>query len=203
MYLLYTEYTKGGKNMFYDIYLNDFYNIMEDNKSNNDTLTKYTRKEITNFKGGKVSIAQSEEDILNFINISKKSSNDKLYYGKIDSTLALKIYSSINLYLKDYNFSLQRNSLKHIFNHHGIHTKENKRGQIKIIAEDFILLPKILTNYDKIYLSHKVECNNISFVIEKEIDNIIYKLICYISNKKHTIEVKTLYKIKRTLPLRI
>ena len=203
MYLLYTEYTKGGKNMFYDIYLNDFYNIMEDNKSNNDTLTKYTRKEITNFKGGKVSIAQSEKDILNFINISKKSSNDKLYYGKIDSTLALKIYSSINLYLKDYNFSLQRNSLKHIFNHHGIHTKENKRGQIKIIAEDFILLPKILNNYDKIYLSHKVECNNISFVIEKEIDNIIYKLICYISNKKHTIEVKTLYKIKRTLPLRI
>lgn len=201
MYLYYTEYTKGGKNMFCDIYLNDFYNIMEDTKGSNKDLEKYTRKEITNFKGGKVIIAYDEENILNFINVSKKTSNEKLYYGKINNTLALKIYGSINLYLKYYNFSLQRNSLKHIFNHHGTYTRENKRGQIKILAEDFILLPEILTNYDRIYLSHKVECNNISFVIEKEINNIIYKLICYVSNKKHTIEVKTLYKIKRTLPL--
>ncbi len=202
MYLLYTEYTKGGKNMFYGIYLEDYLIHNNYDIKNESTLTHYTKREIANFKGGKVKIAETELDILDFINKTKRNSNnEKLYFGKIDNKLALKIYSSIELYLKDYNFSLQTHSLKHIFNNHGAKTKENKKGQEEILKDDILLLPTIISNYDKIYLSHIVECNNISFVIEKQIKNINYRLVCYVSNKKHNIEVKTLYKIKRTLPL--
>lgn len=189
--------------MFYDIYLNDFYEFMDERIEYKTSLSKYTKKEIENFKGGKITIAYNKIDILNFTKLPNKSNNDKLYFGKINSTLAIKIYNDINLYLKDYNFSLQRNSLKHILNHHGEINKETKRGQKEIIKNDFLLLPELLTNYDKISLSHKVECNNISFIIEKQIRNLNYILICYVSNKRHTIEVKTLYKIKRTLPLGI
>lgn len=184
--------------MFYDICLNNFISVKGSYEKYNTALTKYSEKEINNFKGGKVNISSKKRDILDFIeNSLKHTSNNKLYFGKVNSDLAFRIYKDTHLYLKNYNFSLQNHALKHIMHHHGSRIKEKVRGQEEILKEDFLLLTEILTKYDLISLSHKVESNNISIDIRKNIGNITYVLVCYISNKRHNIEIKTLYKIRK------
>lgn len=163
---------------------------------NDNNIIKYTQHEINNFQNGKVRIAKSSKDIDKFIKDSiKHSSNAKLYFGKIGKDLANKIKKEINIDIENYNVSLQANVIRHIFKNHGEKNLENKRGQIVISKEDFKLIPKIISEYDKLEKVGITENNNIAISFEKQIEN-KYFLITYISDKKHNLEVKTMWKIK-------
>lgn len=161
-------------------------------------LLSYTKHEKENFKNGKILIAFNNEDITNFIskNINIKI-NAKLYYGKLNYNITKHIEKELNINLLNFNLSLQAHTVKHILNNHGKNNVENNRNQTKIEPNDFILIPTIISNFDKIYSSKKIENNNDSIVFQKIIKNHKYILICYISLKKRNLEVKTLYKIKK------
>lgn len=169
-----------------------------------NNINNYTKHEINNFRNGKIKIVKSNNDIYKFTQESiKYPSNAKLYFGKIGKDLANTIKKEININLENYNISLQTNAIRHIFKNHGTQNIESMRGQIAITTEDFILIPKIISCYDKIKNTGKTENNNTAIGFQKQFDD-IYFLITYISDKNHNLEVKTLWKIKtkkRTLPL--
>lgn len=159
-------------------------------------IEKYTEHEINNFRNGKIKIVRSNDDIDKFIIDSiRYPSNAKLYFGKIGKVLADKIKSELNIDIENYNISLQANAIRHILKNHGDKSIENKRGQIAVTKEDFKLIPKIISEYDKIKNVGITEKNNIAINFEKQVEN-KYFLITYISGKNHNFEVKTMWKIK-------
>lgn len=194
--------------MFYDIFLDEvFYLIEESSKcvSNNRDLflglDTYSKREINNFKNGKITIVRNQRDIDKFISTNRNilSNNEKLYYGKLKEETANKILKVLPYDLKGFNLSLQRHNLKHIEKKHGNPISEIIKGQYNIIKSDFYLIPEIIGEADYIKATHDNEFNNKSLEIIKEIDKCIYHLVVYISLKNHNIEIKTLYKKKKEL----
>lgn len=176
--------------MFYDICLNDLFYIEKEKK--NCTLSKYNKKEIENFEGGKVSILQKKQNILEFVASSKTlNSNAKLYFGKISTALASKIRKETGLNTEGYNVSLMSHSVKHIIKKHG-NSLEILRGQIPITDKNFTHIEDIITNYDSLELSKTKQQNIIAITFKKEILG-TYNLVVYISNKNKNLEIKTLY----------
>lgn len=182
--------------MFCDIYLNDFYEIIENPDTKNISLTKYNTKEILNFKGGKVKIAYNNKDILSFIDKSKKhSNNNKLYFGKIDNLISNRIINNTNKNVNGYNISLKSDSIRHILKKHG-NTLEFLRGQIPINDNDFTLIEEIITTFDSIKLSKTKNKNVYALTFIKKITS-TYNLVTYISNKNKNLEIQTLYKTQK------
>lgn len=163
----------------------------EKNKGN---IIKYTQHEINNFCNGKVKVVNNKSDIDKFVTTSvKQSSNAKLYFGKIGSKLADKIKSELGINTENYNISLTTSAVRHILKNHGNTEIEKYRGQIPITHDDFCLIPQIISNYDKIRKAGIAENGNYAIIVEKKIKNTFY-LTSYISNKKHTLETKTMWK---------
>lgn len=159
-------------------------------------LYRYSEKEINNFRGGKVTIANNQKDIIKFINKSKiEKDNSKLYLGKIGNDLAQRIKKDINIDIENYNISLKSDSVRHILNRHSSNN-EFLKGQVPIVDEDFKLISKIISNYDKIRVTGLTKQRKPIITVEKLINNKYY-LVNYISNKNHTFEIKTMYKHKK------
>jgi len=167
------------------------YSVQLDNN-----IIPYTQHEIDNYNNGKVKIVKSNEDVAKFVEASTKvPSNAKLYFGKIGSSVSNKIKSELGVDVDNYNISLQTSAIKHILKNHGDPKYESNRGQVAITNEDFKLIPLIVSEYDNVSKSGKVENNNQALLFEKQIgDN--YYLVNYISDKNHNLEVKTMYKVK-------
>ena len=188
--------------MFYDIFLDEVFYLREERCLSNDFkpnvfngLDLYSKKEKRNFKNGKVTILKKYKDIDKFIKISRNvlSNNEKLYYGKVNKQVSLKIFNSTGFKVKGFNLSLQRNNFKHIEKKHGNIILESSRGQSNVTDYDFYLIPTIVSDADKIVNTYRGKCNNaIEFI--KRIDSTIYHLIMYISLRNHNLEVKTLFK---------
>lgn len=157
-------------------------------------IVQYTEHEKDNFKNGRVRIVNEESDITDFIQKSiKSSSNFKLYFGKLGIEIASKIKLKIGIDVLNYNISLQTNAVKHILKNHGNCNLEIMRGQVAINANDFKIIPRVILNYDKLQKTGVVENNNLA-IIFKKLDIYNYFLVCYISNKNHNLEVKTMWK---------
>ncbi len=191
--------------MFYDMFLDELLYLREektlDERLKPDIfagLEHYSKKEISNFKNGKVSILKKVSDISKFFKTSRNvfSNNEKLYYGKISEEVSRKIRSIFSYDLKGFNLSLQTHNLKHIMKKHGNPIIEITRGQINVNEYDFYLIPSIIKDFDLLEITHDNENGNKSLKLEKVIDNVTYHLVLYISFKNHNVEVKTLYKKK-------
>lgn len=154
----------------------------------------YILKEIKNIESNKIKIAKQDEDIANFIKeaINIKSSNKKIYIGIINEKTANKIYNKTKINIKNYNISLKIDSIKHIISHHS-NKKEYLRGQTPITESDFLLISKIIYNFDLIKKSGTTKENKPVITFKKHF-NKTYYLVCYISDKHFTLEIQTMYK---------
>ena len=136
----------------------------------------------------------SNDDVIKFVKKYKDiQSNAKLYYGKICESVSDKIYIMFNIDINNYNLSLSANSLKHILKKHGNNFDEIKRGQIAIKEEEFMLIPKIISNFDNIIDSGISKQGKKIITFVKNMDY-IYNLVTCISDKNHNLEIKTMYK---------
>ena len=164
------------------------------NKEITNKLTPYSDKEISFLTKGKVTIATSNADINKFINNTTKvkSSNNKIYLGIINNKLSKNIYNTLKINIQNYNVSLKSDAIKHIITHHSTE-KEYLRGQIPITQKDFLLIPKIISNYDKVWRSGLTKEGKPSITFQKQIKNTYY-LIKYVSDKNKILEVQTMYK---------
>lgn len=138
----------------------------------------------------------NKADVIDFVrNSVGKCSNSKIYFGKISDLIADKIENEIDINIKNYNLSLKSDSVKHILNNHS-NKKELLRGQIPIVEKDFQLIPNIVSNYDKVYKAGLTKQGKCVITFEKVIGDKYY-LVNNVSDKKHTLEVHTMYKHKK------
>ena len=156
----------------------------------------YTQKEIDNLKSPKIKIANSENDVLSFIESAKKMpSNLKLYFGKITKSVANRIKNNLGIDVSNYNISLRANTINHILKKHGNIDSEALRGQVAINEQDLALIPEIINNYDNIVSSGLSEQDKPSITFEKNINGTTV-VVTYVSDKHNNLEVQTMYKFK-------
>ena len=156
----------------------------------------YSQKEIQNIKSDKIKIAESRQDISNFVQQSKSIPNNfKMYLGKVKQNIADTIKSRLGIDVNNYNISLSADSIRHTIKKHSNVETENARGQIALTAEDFQNIPDIINNPDNIELSGKSKQGKPSIRFEKNINgnNVV---ITYTSDKHKNLELQTMYKFK-------
>lgn len=161
----------------------------------NDNIKYYTSEEKDNISSKKIKIVENINDIDDFIKeeLNKKTSNSKIYIGKINDSVANKIKKVIGLDLTNYNISLKGNNVRKIIKDHGNSILENLRGQEAITIEDFNYIDDIVLEADKIFLSGKTKQGKDVITFEKKINN-KYTLVEFISSRQKTLETQTMFK---------
>lgn len=175
-------------------------NKITKNKKNNSTrknkYNNYTQKEIQNLTSNKIKIANSEKDVITFIETAKKIPNNlKLYFGKVNRKVSEKIKNILGINTNNYNISLRADTIKHILKKHGNTKTEVSRGQLPITEQDILNIPNIVNDFDNVKSSGISNNNKPSITFEKNLNgNTI--VVTYISDKHHNLEVQTMYKFK-------
>lgn len=122
------------------------------NGQNNEHVNEfngYTQKEIDNIESNKIAIARNENDILKFVDNSKKfPSNARLYLSKVSNRVSDFINNKLGININNYNISLKTDDVRKIFKDHGTEKTEIPRGQVPITNEDFKNIPNIINNPD-------------------------------------------------------
>lgn len=143
-------------------------------------------------------MSTSDEDIILFVkeSLDTKSSNKKIYYGKINDLLVEQIYEELGINVKDYNLSLRADNVRKIIKDHGNTYREKLRGQIPVSVEDFKYIDDIVAANDCFYYSGRTKEGKPSITFEKTIGN-KYVVVEYISEKHHNLEVQTMWINKK------
>ena len=170
---------------------------MEKEKINNiNEFNGYTEKEMNNLKSKKISIAQSNKDISDFVRYSKiVHGNFKIYLGKIEKKISDFIKNEIGINIENYNISLKTDNIRKVFKDHGSIKTENPRGQIPITEEDFLNIPSIINSPDSIKISGYTKDGKPAIKFEKKING-FNVIVTYVSDKHRTLELQTMYKLK-------
>lgn len=164
---------------------------------NQEQYNNYSQQELDNMKNSKtIRIANSKDDVINFIETAKKVPNNlKLYFGKVSDKVSLKIKNILGINTDNYNISLKSDTVKHIFKEHGDTEKENLRGQLPITDDDILNIANVINNYDDVHSSGISNENKPSITFEKNINGNTV-VVTYVSDKHHNLEVQTMYKFK-------
>lgn len=185
----------------------DYINTINQNKEaklqNNsiDSFTQnsfngYTEKEINNIKSNKISIANNNEDIINFAKKSREvPGNFKMYLGKIQQKASNFIKNKLGINVEGYNISLKTDDVRKVIKDHGSEETELPRGQVPITESDFANIPDIINNPDSVEISGESPQGKPVIKFEKNIDgnNVV---VTYVSDKHHNLELQTMYKFK-------
>ncbi len=170
------------------------------NKKNtlNKYMKKYSPKEEKNISSKKISIVHNTEEIQEFVKqeLREKSSNKKIYYGKVNDKVSSRILKKYKINIKEYNISLKGDNIRKIIKDHGDNEKENLRGQIAMILDDFNYIDDIINEPDFINLSHSTKDNKPGLIFIKKIVK-EYTTIEYVSDKHKTLETQTMYVHKK------
>ena len=164
----------------------------------NKKIKNYSDDEIKNIESNKIKILKSDEDIISFVkeSLGTKSSNKKIYYGKINDLLAEQIYEKLGINVKDYNLPLRASNVRKIIKDHGNAYREKLRGQMPVCMDNFKYIDDIVTGNDSFYYSGITKEGKPSITFEKTIGN-KYVVVEYISDKHHNLEVQTMWINKK------
>ena len=161
-----------------------------------DQFSGYTEKEIKNFEGGKISVARSNNDILDFVKKARTASNNlKLYMSKVKKNVSDAIKTKFNINVEGYNISLKNDDVRKVYKDHGTEETEVPRGQVPITEEDFTLIPLIINEPDNIELRGTSEQGKPAIAFEKNING-NRVVVTYVSDKHKNLELQTMYKFK-------
>jgi len=127
--------------------------------------------------------------------------------GIVDHALAGRIKKCTGEDLTGYLITIDNYSIKHTLEKHGNPITEAKRGQLNITKDDFLLLPKLIFEFDKVYIDVKVNkikhTKRESLIFEKTIDNtyfVVKEIRTVIKKGKvNRIILQTMYKRKALL----
>lgn len=97
-------------------------------------------------------------DIISLVNkcTDVKSSKEWVNLGKLQKQEVDKIYKQTGLDLTGYSRVLTLSEVKHILKHHGVKSDDKR----PIGLEDFLIIPFIMANPDKIVMSSKLSGTN-------------------------------------------
>lgn len=159
-----------------------------------EKIVLYTEKEERNISSNKISIVHNTNDIQNFVKqeLNKKTSNKKIYYGKVNENVAKKVLDDYEIDIFEYNISLKGDNIRKIIKDHGNVETEKLRGQVAVTKNDFNHIDNIISDPDNIILSTKTNYGKPSLIFIKKIRN-EYKLVEFVSDKHKTLETQTMY----------
>ena len=108
--------------------------------------------------------------------LTKSTFKKDMYLGMIPGELAERIKTDIKrenadskFELENYSCILPADAIKHAFGRHGDENIEKKYGQRAITAEDILMVPKIIREYDSVRLSPKLYKKCPTLVFKKEL----------------------------------
>ena len=135
--------------------------------------------------------------IKDFINstINYKGKNKYLELGKVNKTEINTIKKITGIDLSNYMRIIDTSAINHIINKHGIKSNECKRGQIPITHSDFLLIPFIIKNANKITYKGKNKRNLDVILYETEVGD-SYFYLEEVRRGRKQLCVNTFYKRK-------
>jgi hypothetical protein len=140
-----------------------------------------------------------ESDLLDLIEYTFSDETNKLKTIRIydlekdEITFLEKLLS---LTLSGFKHTVDNYAIVHTHNKHGQESKEISRGQIAVLRSDYLLIPEIITEPNKISIGEKSSIGTDLIIYEKEINGIIYFYVEEVRKKRKSLAMKTLYKRK-------
>ncbi|MDZ7896792.1 MAG: hypothetical protein U5N85_02030 [Arcicella sp.] len=98
--------------------------------------------------------------------------------------------------LSDFKHTVDNYAIIRTHNKHGQESKEISRGQIAVLRSDYLLVPKIITEPDKVSIGEKSGIGTDLIIHEKEINGVVYFYVEEVRKKRKSLAMKTLYKRK-------
>jgi hypothetical protein len=140
-----------------------------------------------------------EFDLLDLIEYSFSDETNKLKTIKLCDLEKDKITlleKLLSLTLSEFKHTVDNYAIVHTHNKHGQESKEISRGQIAVLGSDYLLIPEIITESDKVSIGEKSSIGTDLIMYEKEIDKITYFYVAEVRKKRKSLAMKTLYKRK-------
>ena len=147
-----------------------------------------------------------QEEIQKLINICKSADKTDIKYcfGRVPNHIALEISRLTQINIINADKLINVYGLMHAFKNHSDKKEQEKRGQLPIVFEDFLLIPEIVNNYTEVQIANSDRRGNPGIYFIKKINNIKYQVCMTYTEKrdhrtdeiKKTLTVSTMFKKK-------
>jgi hypothetical protein len=124
----------------------------------------------------------------------------------LEENIIERIKTETGIDLTGFAIEIDNYGIKHAFEGHGNPIKEAKHGQIAITEEDYLLIPLIIMDFDKVSYNEMINGKTVepALVFEKEIDGryFVVKQIKIVTKKgkRNRLIFKTMYKKRSNKP---
>lgn len=113
--------------------------------------------------------------------------------GALTSTQATEIGAVAGENLATFDFRVSQQAVRHVYNFHGDQQTEALRGQRAVTADDFGLLPRIISAPDAIEGPDRSEVNELLVHLVKEIDGDRFTATFAVARRFGTLSLKTMF----------
>lgn len=171
------------------------YSAAVENKKNNkfsDKLDNYSEREIDNWKNSKsIVICENEEELKLLCDeaIKEKSSEKKIYFGKITQGLAKEYKDNAGIDVDGYNLCIHQNEVRKTNKTHG--SNEETQGQKNVDSFDYEKAVLTLSEPDTIQRSEDYK-GKPCIKVTKDFRN-KYTVVAYVVKEKHDLRFQTMY----------
>ena len=138
-------------------------------------------------------------DLLELVEYSFSNDSNKLKIIKVHDLgeRQINLLESLSLgILEEFKWTIDNYAIIHTHNKHGQEKKEISRGQIPVVITDYLLIPEIVKEPDKISVGEKSNIGTELIIYEKDIDGVNYFYVEEVRKKRKSLAMKTLYKRK-------
>lgn len=163
------------------------------------SLTKYTERQLDNWKSSKsIVVYESKEQLNEFINDAKAGElgNKKMYFGVVPEALADRVMEETGVDIRNRNVTLGAYEVQKIFKDHGDEVKEALRGQRAVTEADFESIVDVIESPDNIELSPDTYNGRPVLHFSKTIGDKV-TVVSYDSIKHYDLRVQTIYVNKK------
>jgi len=147
----------------------------------------------------RIKVYESEVQLREFIKSALSDNNFKykMYFGTIPEILADRIrsYTKPDINVKEYNLTISADEIRKIYKSHGVESEEAARGQRFISEDDFVNIPAIIQNPDKIELAGIY--NGKPAIKFTKIINGEIRIVTWISDRSKDLRIQTVYSSKK------
>ncbi|MCL2282419.1 MAG: hypothetical protein FWC26_03785, partial [Fibromonadales bacterium] len=161
-------------------------------------LGEYSAHQCQNWAQSKrITVYENEAKLRSFIKraLSDNYFKDKMYFGVILNVLAKKIKDETGIDVGGYNVSLAANEIRKIHKDHGSEATEFPRGQRAITEDDFVNMPLVMQNPDRIELAADTYNGKPAIKFIKTINGRT-TVVSWVSDKHRDLRVQTMYSGK-------
>ncbi|HRG77592.1 MAG TPA: hypothetical protein PLX69_23735, partial [Leptospiraceae bacterium] len=117
---------------------------------------------------------QKLEVFLHTVVESEGNEQMKFTFWEVDATESERLKQKLGIDLLGYTHCLENYTVRHVLKQHGNKESEEKRGQEIVVPADFMIIPKILKDYDAVELTGENKKGLETIRYTKEIGNTLY-----------------------------